>query len=384
MNNETLRNKIAELGDNCPEEVLKLRGELIKKLKETIASTKDLSVKNTLRLELKDELEKHKAHIKKMNGVKTYNLPKKVGLKVKEIATTIRLFIEKKDLITKAKSVVTNTTISSLIIGGITTGLTVLTGGTLSLPLLASLIPTISYIGLSNIIREVITDTPYMSLLKSNDTKEEMDKKTKKFSDKYILNNKEFLNLLLDKSKKDDNNQLIDINEKLIIKYKEIIKNAPNEEIKKALSLELVNVMQDLKNCFEKKKSNFIKDKEQMTTAEFAKLEKRYLQLCADLYKEENFIPDAFKKAFQNIKINTVTMYTARLVLSAFFPSLAFNSLKDFVTPFIITVLNNITNIGAFKNKIKLSNTKYSDSLIKMNNPDLFREISKNKQLSLA
>ena len=121
-----------------------------------------------------------------------------------------------------------------------------------------------------------------------------------------------------------------------------------------------------------------------MSALDYAKLEKRYLQLCADLYQEENFIPDATKNAFKNIKVSAATMYTARLVLSAFFPSLAFDSLKDVVTPFIITVLNNMTNMGEFKNKVKLVNTKYTDLLIKMNKPELFKELRSNKELAMA
>lgn len=384
MTKEELQKKLAELGDNNPEEVLELRGKLIKTLKETIASTKDYSVKTTLRLELKNELEKHKAHIKKMQATKTYNLPKKVGLKVKEIATTIKLFTEKKDLINKAKAVVTNTVVSSVIVGGITMGLNFLTGGTISLALLASLVPTMSYIGLSNVLRQAITDTPYTSLLKLDDQKEKVFTEAQQFGNDYILNNKEFLELLLSKSKEKDNNNLIAINENLITKYKEIIKNAPNEKIKQSLTLELINAMQDLKSCLEKKKRAYIKDKEQMSALDYAKLEKRYLQLCADLYQEENFIPDATKNAFKNIKVSAATMYTARLVLSAFFPSLAFDSLKDVVTPFIITVLNNMTNMGDFKNKVKLVNTKYTDLLIKMNKPELFKELRSNKELAMA
>ncbi len=384
MTKEELQKKIAELGDNNPEEVLELRGKLIKTLKETIASTKDYAVKTTLRLELKNELEKHKAHIKKMQATKTYNLPKKVGLKVKEIATTIKLFTEKKDLINKAKAVVTNTAVSSVVVGGITMGLNFLTGGTISLALLASLVPTMSYIGLSNVLRQAITDTPYTSLLKLDDQKEKVFTEAQQFGNDYILNNKEFLELLLSKSKEKDNNNLIAINENLITKYKEIIKNAPNEKIKQSLTLELINAMQDLKSCLEKKKRAYIKDKEQMSVLDYAKLEKRYLQLCADLYQEENFIPDATKNAFKNIKVSAATMYTARLVLSAFFPSLAFDSLKDVVTPFIITVLNNMTNMGDFKNKVKLVNTKYTDLLIKMNKPELFKELRSNKELAMA
>ena len=384
MNKDELKKKITELGDTSPEEVLELRGKLIKLLKETIATTKDNSVKTALRLELKNELEKHKEHIKKMDGTKTYSLPKRVGLKVKEIATTIKLFMNKKDLINKAKAVVTNTAISSVVVGGITVGLNFLTGGTISLAALASLVPTISYIGLSNALRQTITDTPYTSLVKLDEHKEEVYEDAQKFGNDYILNNKEFLELLLAKSKEKDNKQLIDINEKLITKYKEMIKFAPNEKIKQALTIELINVMQELKSGLEKVKKDYIKDKEQMSAMDFAKMEKRYLQLCVDLYQEENFIPAATKKAFKNIKVSTATMYTARLVLSAFFPSLAFDSLTDVVTPFMITVLNNMTNMDNFKDKVKLVNTKYTDLLIKINKPELFKELSNNRNLAMA
>ena len=384
MNREELKKRIEELGESNPEEVLKLRGKLIRNLQETIKQTNNNSLKMALKLELKNELEKHKEHIKKMKNNKTYSLPKRVGLKVKEIASTIKLFMEKNDVINKAKAVISNTTASSIVVGGITLGLSALTGAPISLSLLASLLPTVSYIGLSNILRQAITDTPYTSLLKIDDNKDEIFAKAKEFGEKYILNNKEFLELLLQKSKEKDNNNLININEKLITKYREIITNAPNDKIKQSLSLELINVMHDLKDCLEKKKDNYIKDKDKMTAGEFARVEKRYLQLCADIYKEENFIPDALKNALKNIKVSAATMYTARIFLSAFFPSLAFDSIGDFFTPFIITVINNMTNMSEFKNKVKMVNSKYTDLLIKMNNPELFKELAHGEQLSMA
>ena len=384
MKKEEIKKKLEELADTNLNETIRLRGELIKILKDEIKKSNNPAVQSTLKLELKHELEQHKEIIKKMGRDKTYSLPERVGLKVKEIATTINLFLNKSDIINKAKQVLTGTVASSIVTTFLTIGINALTGGGVTLATITGLVPTFAYIGLSNVLRQMITKTPYQSLVNLDENKDKIFEEASKFGKECILENKQFLDLLVAKSNEHDNNKLILVNEKLIVAYKDIIKKAPNDNIRQSLQMELINVMQDLKKCYEKKKRNYVKDKEEMTALEFAKLEKDYLALCADLTNVESFFADASKFALKNIGINTVTMYVARLILSSCFPSLAFNNLKDAITPFFLTVINNLTNMGEFKNHIKVKSSKYTDTLIKFNKPELFRELTQEKGMALA
>ena len=384
MKKDEIKKKLEELADTNLNETIYLRGKLIKILKAEIKESNDYRVQSALKLELKHELEQHKEIIKKIGQDKTYSLPKRVGLKVKEIATTINLFINKSDIINKAKQVLTKTTTSSILATFITIGMNILTGGGVTLATITGLVPTFSYIGLSNVLKQMITDTPYQSLSKLDDNKDKIFHEASKFGKESILENKAFLDLLISKSNEHDNNKLILINEKLIVTYKDIIKKAPNDSIRQSLQIELINVMQDLKKCYETKKQNYIKDKEDITALEFAKLEKDYLALCADLTNVESFFADVSKIALKNISINTVTMYVARLILSSYFPNLAFNNLKDVITPFFLTVMNNLSNIEEFKKNIKLKPSKYTDTLIKFNKPELFKEITNSKGIAFG
>ena len=383
MNKEEIKKKLEGLGDTNPKETLRIRGELIKLLKEEIAKTKDESVKSALRLELSEELEKHKVIIKKMRTGKNYSLPKRVGLKVKEIATTISLFMNKSDIINKAKNVITNTTFTSVIVGSLAIGLNALTGGTISLAMLAGLAPTFAYIGLANILKQAMTDTPYESLEKMVNDSDELSN-IKDFNNKCIMNNQPFLELLANKSKEKNKDNLITINEQLIEMYQAIIKEAPNDKIRQSLTLELASNMQDLKKCYEKKIHNYKRNKESMNAVDFAKLEKKYLGLCANLTKIESFFPDALKFNLKNLGISTATMYVARIFLSSFFPSIAFDGIKDIITPFIITVINNTASKESFKKHLNVVNSKYTDTLMRINNPEVLKELASTNEKSLA
>lgn len=387
MNKESLIKKIEELGDKNPDEVLILRGKLINLIKEEIKKTDNQTQKSLLRIELISELKKHKKHIEMMkNNSKEFNysLPKQVGLKVKEISTVINLFKEKYDVIEKCKRALTNTAVSGVFVVGISAALTAIAGGGITLASLAALIPTLSYIGLSNILRESVTESGFTKMINTFENKDEIFAAAKEFADKNIVNNEKFINLLLRKKDAKDNHELEVVNKLLIKEYEEIISKAPTDIIRHALIGEKIGVMKELKDIYKSNEKDFIKDKQQMTTIEFAQLEKKILQLDIDIYKEENLIEDALKNAASKIKVNTATMYLARIVLSSVFPSLSFETVADCLEPFFYIVLNNITNLGEFKKHIKLDETKYTEMQIRINKPELFKKLSENKELVMA
>ena len=118
-----------------------------------------------------------------------------------------------------------------------------------------------------------------------------------------------------------------------------------------------------------------------MTPQDFAVLEKKALQLDIDLFKEENYLKEAGENAFKNIKISTVTMYLARLLLQGIFPSLSFKNINDLVTPFFLVVINNVVNMANYKDKIKLRPSKYHNSPIKFNDPSFLRTLKNENSI---
>lgn len=386
MNKEELRKRITSLKDNEPREVLKLRGELITLIKKEMRDEKDKVKQNSLRMELYEELKKHKEHISKMNDseeVKTYPISERVALKVKEIAATINVFKEKHDVVGKAKNVIVNTGISGLVVTGISLGLAAL-GGTASLATLAGLVPTLAYVGLSNLVRTSLKDTDFSKNIKLKDNKDEIIAKVREFTKEYLLGNKEYMELLNNKKNAKTKEELVAINEQLISHYKHIINNVPMEELGIQFKLELLNILRELKEYYKEQKEDYIHDRNKMTLKEFANLEKKILNIDIELFKEENYFREAGKKVGENITINTVTMYVARLVLSGIFPSLALDSISDIVTPFLITVLNNVANIENIRDTLKLRDSKYNDVVVKINNSEKLREMVSQKGMSLA
>ena len=384
MNKEELKKKIEELGDSNPEETLRLSGCLIRILKQDVANATNKLQKDVLRYELVQCLEKHKVYIENVKkGNTKILLPKKVGLKVNEIATTIEIFKEKKDIIQKAKNVVVNTGVSAVVIAGITSAFA-LVGGTFSLATLATLAPSVCYIGLSNILREGVKETDFSKKVNVIENQEKIIEEARQFALDNIVNNKEFIDLLLKKKNSEDLSEKIEVDRLLIKQYKLIRDKSPNNEIRNALSVELINLQKELKKNLEKMKKLYIKDKVQLTNIEFAALEKEIMGLSVDMFKEENFLFDASKNALQNIKVNTVTMFVSKLLLSGVFPSLAFDEISDFITPLFHIVVNNITNMGDFKDKINMANTNYVYRQIKFHNPELFKKIIEKKGLAMA
>ena len=156
MNKEELQKRIEETEDL--KERIALEGKLITLIKEEIKKEKNPSEKNILRLELNNELKKHRETIKSRRESQTEKIPisESLALRIKEIATTMDIFKENHDVINKLKSAGVSTAISTIFAVGIGVAVTALSAGTLTLPTLASIAPVASYIVLSNLIRLMV------------------------------------------------------------------------------------------------------------------------------------------------------------------------------------------------------------------------------------
>ena len=106
MTKEEINEKIASLqGENLQEE-LNLRGKLVNALKKEVKQEKDKNKKALLEVELIKAIEEHKKTILKLEKEqgKAISIPKRVGLKVTEIADTIKIFMKKQDILVKLKT----------------------------------------------------------------------------------------------------------------------------------------------------------------------------------------------------------------------------------------------------------------------------------------
>lgn len=378
MKIEEIRKKLEE--STSYKDIILYRGRLIDALKDAIKFEKNEGKKKELDTELYIELKKHRDYLKKASSKDEIPLSEKVGYAVKEISTIIEVFLKKRDLLGVLKNSAVSTVLSSVVVIGMNAGLTLLFGG-VSGPILVGLIPTISYIGLSNVINSLIRGTNKTKFYDRLDTSSDDIKKEKDFVDKNIVKNEEFLKCYVKETKINDLDEKIENERKLIDEYKKIIEAAPSNDLKKVLKLEMINIMKGLKSNLENKESKYIGGVIKLTNEEADNLEKEIGSVTSNIHKEEMFVKEVMQTTVTNIGKSAVTMYLARMILSPIFPSLNFASLQDYSMPLLYTILNNIVNASNISKRIKMQKTNYTGAIIAINRPDLFEEERKKNNI---
>ena len=386
MNKEEIKQKIENTTDR--KEKIALEGKLISFIKKEIKNTKDPILKQNLRVELYEELKKHKETIKNIKSSQQEKIPlsEKIGLKIKEIATAINIWSEKHDVIQKLKNAAVSTVFSTITCLGIQTGIGLITGGVLTLPALATILPLASYIGLSNLVTMPFHKTAYEEFLEKYENKDEITMKVQGFVQENIINNKEYLQLANEKIsifKEKDIDKQIEIDEKLIEEMKKIVSKAEIDECKYTLTAELVALMKELRNLYNKKKKDYIKDNNAMTTQEFAQLEKKSLSLDADIFMKENYVTEVGKEGLKNFTINKASMFAIRAALSVVFPQYAIHNVQDLLTPFILSLINNTTSLNQIRDKIKMKESKYLNQVIRFKNEELLKQIIQKESIGM-
>ena len=345
MNKEELEKKLKEENLSL-KDAIQLRGQLITILKKELREQRDPKLQLPIKVQLHEELKKHKEVLKKRGLEDSIPLPERVGLKVKEIANTIEIFKEKHDLIGKIKSSAISTTIGTLIAGAITVGISVIGGAPLTLATLATAIPTIAFCGISGVLRTPFTETTWTKLVKSIDSKDKNQKAILEFIDQNIKDNKPLMELLQRKSKKPNEQELISINKELIEEYTKLIGSSPVPELSKILTFEKINLLTEQKKIYEKIKNEYIKNKRQMTTKEFTDLEKELISTNLQITKENSFYKEILKESGKELALSSGILVATSAIISAAFPQLGAFNIQDLTIPMIITLVGNLANMG--------------------------------------
>ena len=384
MNKEELEKKLKEENLSL-KDAIQLRGQLITILKKELREQRDPKLQLPIKVQLHEELKKHKEVLKKRGLEDSIPLPERVGLKVKEIANTIEIFKEKHDLIGKIKSSAISTTIGTLIAGAITVGISVIGGAPLTLATLATAIPTIAFCGISGVLRTPFTETTWTKLVKSIDSKDKNQKAILEFIDQNIKDNKPLMELLQRKSKKPNEQELISINKELIEEYTKLIGSSPVPELSKILTFEKINLLTEQKKIYEKIKNEYIKNKRQMTTKEFTDLEKELISTNLQITKENSFYKEVLKESGKELALSSGILVATSAIISAAFPQLGAFNIQDLTIPMIITLVGNLANMGTLKNKIKLEKVQYDQAKTTLTKEQIKNMLKTNNgQLQLA
>lgn len=384
MTKEEIRKKLEEENQENYQERFNLHGKLIACIKEEIKKEKDPLLQARLKLELYEELQTHQKMMDRLKHTDEYiTIPKKVALKVKEIANAIDLFVLKNDVVEKTKRIGINTALGGALAVAVSLGLAAVTGG-VSLATIVSVFPTIGYIGLTNLLRSFVDKTSMQKLIEAYDHKEENQEKYKAFFNQYIMNNTEFHKCLNVYKEAKTREEKITLLKQIIAHFEIILDHAPTDDIKQAFQVEQTDYMKQLKNLYMDQKEDYIVDKVEMSPQEFAKLERDILSLNMQILEKEYFLKDAFLDATKKTGSGIAIMMVARALIGLVNPGMGITSIQDLLTPSMILLISNLLSIPGFKDKIQVKPTRYADKKIVIDKEKLKEKLQLEQRTVLA
>ena len=357
-----------------------LRGKLIQSLKDyKKVATK--GEQNILRYKLENELKLHKELSKdiRVTNKDKIKISERLGLKIKEISSTISIFLSKHDVINKLKNTLKSTAFGGAFTLAIEAVLTLVSGGVLSPALLVSSLPIMGYIGISSLIRNIITKTPYQKYSYKNS--EEYQNLFKNVENDYKEEYEEIRRLISEKENA-KNLDIVKINKRIIELYDKVRNDTKVEELKEAFKLEKYNLLKENKSIYEEVIDKHLKDKIRLSKEEYQTIVKDNMKNDIAIFESENAIKEAGKEAVKKSGIDVVTLFIARLVASAAIPGFAVKSVADLLIPLGFMLSNNLIGIIKYKNKIRP--TKYDNKKVKLNNKEKFESLAKSEKLATA
>ena len=360
-----LKEKLNQEDLSLPERI-RLQGELLECLKNEYKKATDPNEKARIRLEYDELLEKHKETIKERRKDKSIRISERLALKIREIATSIKIFNEKHDIIGKAKAAGINAGISALTAGAFTIGIAIIGGAPITLPLLASALPVMSYCGLTGFLRMPFIKTQWSKIMKEIESREgQKGEEIKQFLED-TKNNTVLQELLLKYSQTPPDLEYFEICEKLVNEYQKIIEKAPTDDFKKSFVFEKINVLTSWKKRIESIEFAAIRGNIKLSEIEKLEFEKAKKEIDMKIKKEYLFTKEVLKETTKSLGISTGCMVAAKAILGTFFPSYAITDLASLGWPLIVTGIQGLRNSQSIRRALKLELEQYNRLKIKI------------------
>lgn len=374
------------------ENLLHLRGKLIKLYKTKEKISKDSNEKMAIRKTYLEELKKHREILRvyKRDNTKKIPVSKKLALTVKDISKTIEIFMNEKDILNKVKRIVKDTgngvTCSAVIAMIISfafchfSNIPITTKNILSI--VASCAPAAAYIGLSSLIRNIGSKTEFQDYL------DKTSAEYKNLINTFQMENKDLIgeiNELKQVSSKLFNDDKIKLNNKIINKIKILIDRTEVIELKEGFELEIIGLLRENKDIREKVKDNYLEglanDKEI-----YDRNNKELKKLNIELFMKENSIKEAFKQSGSNLVVSMVVILMAKALLSAVAPGVfAINGISSIGIPILISAINGLLNVPTYGNKRKLKDTEYDEKKREREKEEIMKMLgSQSRNMRLA
>lgn len=370
--------EISKLDETDKKNNIHLTGKLIKLYKKQMSLEATEQAKLAARYKVL-ELQKRQKELTKdyKNSNKELPISEKVALTVQDIANTIKVFVNEKDLLTKVKNIGIETlrgTIETTAFMSIISLISPLFGGVgFSMSMLAKALPVASYVGLTSVIRNTLSKTQFQQFqyYQSDEYKEYM--KQFKEENKTVL--AEFNSLLKEKSSCETTDEKITINESLISKLDEIASKVKDDGLRRTYKLQAYGFLRENKELCQTEIDKYL-DELSNDKEKYKKYQEKIAKINIESFKRGNSLGEAIKQAGKEAGLSLSVTIIAKAIMTLIEPggSYSIKGIQSFIVPLFLALTNGVSSAISYSNKLKYMETE-EEKEIKAKDKDKFDKL---------
>lgn len=370
--------EITRLDENDKKNMIHLTGKLIKLYKKQMS----LEVKEQDKLSARYkilELQRRQKELTKeyKNSNKDLPISETLALTVQDIANTIKVFINEKDLLTKVKNIGIETlrgTIETTAFMAIISLISPLFGGVgFSISMLAKALPVASYVGLTSIIRNTLSKTQFQQFqyYQSDEYKEYM----KQFKEENKTVIAEFNSLLKEKDSCETSDEKIAINESLISKLDEIAAKVKDDGLRRTYKLQAYGFLRENKELCQTEINKYL-DEISNDKDKYKKYQDKLAKINIESFKRGNSLSEAIKQAGKEAGLSLSVTIIAKAIMTLIEPggSYSIKGIQSFIIPLFLALTNGVSSVISYSNKLKYLETE-EEKEIKAKDKNKFDEL---------
>ena len=354
--------EISKLDETDKKNIIHLTGKLIKLYKKQMSLEATEQAKLSARYKVL-ELQKRQKELTReyKNSNKDLPISEKVALTVQDIANTIKVFVNEKDLLTKVKNIGVETlrgTVETTAFMAIIALISPLFGGVgFSMSLLAKALPVASYVGLTSIIRNTLSKTQFQQFqhYQSDEYKEYI--KQFKEENKTVL--AEFNSLLKEKSSCETTDEKITINEALISKLDEIASKVKDDGLRRTYKLQAYGFLKENKKLCQEEIDKYL-DELSNDKEKYKKYQEKMAKINIESFKRGNSLGEAIKQAGKEAGLSLSVTIIAKAIMTLIEPggTYSIKGIQSFVIPLFLALTNGVSSAISYSNKLKYMETE--------------------------
>lgn len=354
--------EISKLDETDKKNIIHLTGKLIKLYKKQMSLEATEQAKLSARYKVL-ELQKRQKELTReyKNSNKDLPISEKVALTVQDIANTIKVFVNEKDLLTKVKNIGVETlrgTVETTAFMAIIALISPLFGGVgFSMSLLAKALPVASYVGLTSIIRNTLSKTQFQQFqhYQSDEYKEYI--KQFKEENKTVL--AEFNSLLKEKSSCETTDEKITINEALISKLDEIASKVKDDGLRRTYKFQAYGFLKENKKLCQEEIDKYL-DELSNDKEKYKKYQEKMAKINIESFKRGNSLGEAIKQAGKEAGLSLSVTIIAKAIMTLIEPggTYSIKGIQSFVIPLFLALTNGVSSAISYSNKLKYMETE--------------------------